>query len=466
MTDGARIVVPNSLNLITPYVLFEQLDWFEDEIKFLRRVLLPGHKVIDIGANYGVYTLSMAKTVGPTGSVWAFEPASRTAELLMEGIAANEFSHVVLEKSALSSGCGTAQLTMNDHAELNSLVQSEQASEHTETVTLVTLDDCLTRYGWNTIDFMKIDAEGEEARILAGGRKFLSQLSPLILYEVRAGVDLHLGLAADFAAQGYSSYRLVPGLDLLVSFDPGAPPDGYLLNLFCCKRQRAEQLAADGFLIDAASGSLSAAAERVEALCQLTSREYSWEQTIAQLPYGLQFSARWQNWTQTGDGVLVDRALACYAISRDFKLPATERFVALERALAILAGLCHRQPSASRLFSLARVAREFGARSIALMALNQLSSTIAQTQAVDFDEPFLTPAGRFDSIAPGGDIGNWVLASMLESIEELNAYSSFYSGKIARERLELIAKFGFGSEEMARRLRMVTARFGETTPIN
>lgn len=85
--DGVRIVVPDSLDRITPYVVLEQQDWFEDEIKFVRRLLKPGQKAIDIGANYGVYTLSMAKAVGPTGRVWAFEPASRTARLLAEGIA-------------------------------------------------------------------------------------------------------------------------------------------------------------------------------------------------------------------------------------------------------------------------------------------------------------------------------------------------------------------------------------------
>ena len=88
---GVRIVVPDSLDLITCYVLREQQDWFEDEIKFLRRLLRPGQKVIDIGANFGVSPLSMAHTVGPTGRVWAFEPASSTAALLAQGIAAPRF---------------------------------------------------------------------------------------------------------------------------------------------------------------------------------------------------------------------------------------------------------------------------------------------------------------------------------------------------------------------------------------
>ena len=103
LVDGVRVVVPDSLNLITPYVLREQLDFFEDELRFVRQLLQPGQKVVDIGANYGVYTLPMAKKVGATGHVWAFEPTSSTAEFLAQGIAANGFGQVTLEKKAVSS---------------------------------------------------------------------------------------------------------------------------------------------------------------------------------------------------------------------------------------------------------------------------------------------------------------------------------------------------------------------------
>ncbi len=249
MVDGVRIVVPDSLDLITSYVLLEQQDWFEDEIKFVRRLLKPGQKVIDIGANYGVYALSMARTVGPTGCVWAFEPASSTATLLAEGIAVNGFAQVVLEQSALSSTCGTAQLSLNENSELNALVPGKPSSSASETVPLVTLDECMERYGWRDIDFMKIDAEGEEANILKGGKRFFAELSPLVQYEIKAGADLHMELVQDFAALGYDSYRLVPGLDLLVSFDAESTPDGYLLNLFCCKQDCVERLATHGFLL-------------------------------------------------------------------------------------------------------------------------------------------------------------------------------------------------------------------------
>ena len=134
----------------------------------------------------------------------------------------------MLERSALSRDCGTAQLTVNDNSELNALVRDEQSGNASETVRLVTLDDCLQRYGWKKIDFLKIDAEGEEANIIEGGRRFFADLSPLILYEVKAGEAVHLELVHKFAALGFDSYRLVPGLDLLVPFDAAVAPGWFL----------------------------------------------------------------------------------------------------------------------------------------------------------------------------------------------------------------------------------------------
>ena len=77
---------------MTTFILQEQHDWFEDEIGFVRQLLTEGDSVIDIGANQGVYALSMAKIVGPAGKVWAFEPTNSTAIFLANGIRANGFS--------------------------------------------------------------------------------------------------------------------------------------------------------------------------------------------------------------------------------------------------------------------------------------------------------------------------------------------------------------------------------------
>lgn len=294
LTDGVQIVVPDNLDLITPYVLQEQLDWFEDEIKFVRRLLQPGQKVVDIGANYGVYALCMAHKVGPMGTVWAFEPTSATADLLSLGIAANDFTNVILERSAISSSNGTGHLSLNSNSELNAVVHQLSAGQRSEAVRLVTLDDCLQRYGWSDIGFVKIDAEGEEANILKHGKRFFAKLSPLVMYEVKAGEDLHMDLVHAFAAIGYTSYRLVPGLNVLIPFDGTMPPDNYLLNLFCCKQDRATALAACGLLIDAIA--LSSTEQSIhDHGNSIANRDlYHWRSTLAKLPYGIQMAAQWE----------------------------------------------------------------------------------------------------------------------------------------------------------------------------
>ncbi len=104
------VCLPNSLDLLTPYILLEQEDWFEDEMAFVRALLEPGMQAIDIGANYGVYTLTMAKTVRAAGRVWAFEPASAPARFLEQSIEHNQFTNIVLSQTALSNRVGTQLL--------------------------------------------------------------------------------------------------------------------------------------------------------------------------------------------------------------------------------------------------------------------------------------------------------------------------------------------------------------------
>ena len=462
LVDSVRIVVPDSWDLVTPYVLLEQQDWFEDEIKFLRRFLQPGQKVIDVGANYGVYTLSMAKAIGPTGSVWAFEPASSTAALLAKGIASNNFPQIVLEQSALSSTCGTAQLSLNDQSELNALVRSEASAIESETVPLVTLDECMKRYGWTNISFMKIDAEGEESNILKGGARFFAEQSPLVQYEIKAGAELHMELVRDFAALGYDSYRLVPGLDLLVPFDFETPPDGYLLNLFSCKHDRSKLLANEGFLLESGSLRLKTTSflSKVIAACSRKRNKYSWRRTIAKLPYGARLADLWEETMNSGNSAEVAEALSDYATSQDAALSSVERFDALERSFNQLTLLCEGRPISLRLASLARVAKDYGARSVAVSALSQLGNHILKPNPIDFSEPFLAPSERFDSIPPVESDVNWILASVLEELERLESFSSFYTGDTTRQRLEIISELGFASAEMKRRLKLLHKRFG------
>jgi hypothetical protein len=54
IVDDVFVHAPRRIESLTTWVLLEQEDWFEPEIRFLRRFLKSGMRAIDIGANVGV----------------------------------------------------------------------------------------------------------------------------------------------------------------------------------------------------------------------------------------------------------------------------------------------------------------------------------------------------------------------------------------------------------------------------
>ena len=90
------VCVSGSVQCAPSDILQESPDWFEQEIAFLRTFLKPGMNVMDIGANYGAYTLTAAKTVGPSGKVWAIETDRLMAACLVRSISINRMEHVNL----------------------------------------------------------------------------------------------------------------------------------------------------------------------------------------------------------------------------------------------------------------------------------------------------------------------------------------------------------------------------------
>jgi FkbM family methyltransferase len=452
LIDGVRVVVPNSLDLITPYVLREQRDFFEDELNFVRKLLGLGQRVIDIGANFGVYTLPMAQKVGPCGHVWAFEPASGTAQILAEGIKENGFAHVTLEQKAVSSAPGIAQLSLQRHSELNSIVHGQSVAGESESVCTVTLDECMDRYRWEDIEFVKIDAEGEENNIVKGGRRFFANLSPLVQYELRKDIDMNFVLIREFAALGYNSYRLVPALNVLAPFNSDSQPDPYLLNLFCCMADRADRLSDRGLLVRSS--------DSPGTNVNHPSVKYHWQQALAHLPYAARLSATWGAAEKSGNSTALIQGLSLYACSRDSAISPLERFRALEASYLVLKGVCERAATGLRLSSFARAAHDYGERAVSVSALRQLLDYVKQA-GVDTTEPFLPPLERFDSISFGDEPARWLVAAVLEQLEKRDKFSSFYGGPSALERLEDIHALGHASPEMERRLDLVRRRFNK-----
>ncbi len=454
MSDGVRVVVPDKITQITSYVLAEQQDWFEDEIRFVRRMLRPGQTCIDIGAGLGVYSLSMAQRVGPTGCIVAFEPFTANADLIAQSIQLNQLGWIRLDRRAISERTGVAAMVLTPHSESNSVYRPERDGSRATTPILVTsLDEWLAGSSVATVDFIKIDAEGEEAAIIRGARKLLCDHSPIVLYEIRSRATQDMTLAESLVALGYESYRLVPGLNVLVPLDAKTGVDEFVLNLFACKSDTADRLAAEGLLIRASQLDETEKQEMLTLATQPGPHDY--RQWLSKLPYAEALLKEWKKTVSIGKSDSVIQAINLYGISRDVLRSSVERYLGLSMAFGIFGKLCERQQvEYARTASLGRIALELGNRSTALNSIAKLMHGYHTNRRVDVSEPFLAPCARYDFLRPRDAIGSWVVASATEAFEYARHYSSFYAGEDSVQRLESIRDLGYATEATMRRLSL------------
>jgi hypothetical protein len=341
---------------------------------------------------------------------------------------------------------------LNANSELNAITKGavDGASEE---VPVSTLDECMERFSWKEIDFMKIDAEGEEENILRGGKRFFAAESPLIEFEYKAGVEVNVGLVEAFARMGFSSYRLVPGLDLLVPFPAGTEADGYLLNLFCCKPDRAEELDRRGILVRATD--LDSARQQVIPL----QSAHNWRNALSNAAWCRSLLPVWGEALRLNPCPELESALAMFFFSHDTSESHVLRMVAMERGLEQLRGLCAKDSTGLFECTRARVAREFGLRQEAVTGLATLAKRMVAEKQVNHRWPFLLPLAQTN--LPPEIAGQWaaILSAVLEGLESMSSFSSFYSGQSSRGRLELLRKIGVQSPEMTRRMKLLDMRF-------
>ena len=188
--------------------------------QFLAQKVKPGMTVVDVGANYGYYTLLMGDAVGATGHVIAVEPNPEAAALLAESVALNGFgSRTRLVPQALGAQPGTALLFAPDGEPKNALLvaQTDLPGGRTQEVPVTTLD-ALVLDG-PRIDLIKIDAEGAEQAIVAGMHEVLARDRPTLVLEYNAARYADPNGFLDGLLAFYSNARELTGDGHLVPID-------------------------------------------------------------------------------------------------------------------------------------------------------------------------------------------------------------------------------------------------------
>lgn len=187
--DGFELLVPMD-DLVGRSIFFAG-DLDRRVTQVVEQCVKPGDTVLDIGANLGLYSLKLSRLTGPAGQVHAFEPNPKTLAYLSRTLEKAAVPHLTLHKIALGREAGTAEMETEagnaGHAFLRDVQSSNGASGQVERVPVEPLSEYASERGIGAADFIKIDVEGFEPEVFAGGLSYLTERPPraIVLEETR-----------------------------------------------------------------------------------------------------------------------------------------------------------------------------------------------------------------------------------------------------------------------------------------
>jgi FkbM family methyltransferase len=193
------------------------------EFEVIPELVRQGDIAFDIGANVGVYAVQLSRLCGPTGHVWAFEPAPDTYWRLHETLALNRCDNVSPVQGAVCDEDGTVRMGLFEpqFAEWNSignhLMHTAEGTpvspNQSVDVPAVTLDRFCEAKGIERVNFMKVDVEGFEYSVFRGAQRLLREHRvDYICFEISkeplkgAGVESR-DVFGVLEAYGYTTYR-------------------------------------------------------------------------------------------------------------------------------------------------------------------------------------------------------------------------------------------------------------------
>ncbi len=223
LESGHRIYVDTRDAGIASHLLTLGL-WDVRDLALFRRLLRPGARVLDIGANHGVYALNAAEAVGPSGEVHAYEANPVLAGLMTTSAEVNGYSNLIrVHNVAVGEAEGSATF-MLDHAMSGGAAVRANRSAGTGTICrVVALDEHLPP--GIVVDAIKMDVEGAEGPALRGMRhllerspdvRLLMEFAPEMLAD--AGVPA-AEVTAMLAGMGFRAWTIGP--------DAGLAPVGW-----------------------------------------------------------------------------------------------------------------------------------------------------------------------------------------------------------------------------------------------
>ncbi|MCI5052430.1 MAG: FkbM family methyltransferase [Simkaniaceae bacterium] len=178
--------------------------WEKSHVDRTLALLKEGSVFVDLGAHIGTWAIPVAKKVGPTGHVYAFEPQANIYSELRENIALNNLSNITTFQVALGEceKLATLEPILPDNEGARCIGEGD------EVVQMRPLDS----YDFERIDFLKIDVENYELKVLEGARATILKHRPIIHLELFGHLQQAERLGLDVVSLRKQGVSLVESL--------------------------------------------------------------------------------------------------------------------------------------------------------------------------------------------------------------------------------------------------------------
>ena len=180
---GFRIFVDTRDRQIAPHLATVGV-WEPWNTSLLRSLLKPGDIVVEVGANFGFFTILAATLVGKGGRVTTFEANPNLATLLNATVEINGLTDLVDVRSiAAMDSTGEVEFAIYNNflgdGHIVSLCGIRHGDQKLVRVPAGTLDQQL--HGVADVRLLRLDAEGAEPSILRGSRALIARSPRLVI---------------------------------------------------------------------------------------------------------------------------------------------------------------------------------------------------------------------------------------------------------------------------------------------
>ncbi len=165
--------------------------------RYLRASVRPGDIIFEVGANVGVFTVLLARWVGPAGRVYAFEPSPVAREALRQHLAWNHVAdRVTVSPLAISDIPGQGILYEDNASGLNTLSTVHGLLPNAKPVEIeMTTIDAFCVENRVVPRLIKIDIEGYEFHALRSASGVLMAHKPTIVMELHPMLWPEIGIS-------------------------------------------------------------------------------------------------------------------------------------------------------------------------------------------------------------------------------------------------------------------------------